>query len=59
MSRSQKNNKRPAEAVIENGQILCPRCHALLGKAYLGASASGIELWCRGRDCRMPVWVKI
>ena len=54
-----KNNKAPVIAVIENGEITCPKCGALLGKAYYGAKCCNVELWCRGKECRMPVFVEI
>ena len=45
--------------MVENGEITCPKCGALLGKAYLGAKCCNVELWCRGKECRMPVFVEI
>lgn len=39
--------------------IRCPKCRALLGKAYLGATAQQIELWCKSKECHFPVMVKI
>lgn len=45
------------KAKIENGNIRCPRCKSLLGKAYYGAQAGGIELWCRA--CHKPILVEL
>ena len=59
LSNRRKKNKSPQKAIIENGLILCPKCGALLGKAYYDASCKNIELWCRGKDCRMPVYVEL
>ena len=59
LSNRRKKSKSPQKAIIENGLILCPKCGALLGKAYYDASCKNIELWCRGKDCRMPVYVEL
>ena len=56
---AQKNSRRTQQALVEDGNIRCPKCGALLGKAYYGAEARNIELWCRSKDCHFPVMVKI
>lgn len=56
---AQKNSRVIHTALVEDGMIRCPKCRALLGKAYLGASAQQIELWCKSKECHFPVMVKI
>lgn len=55
---ARKNYKPSAEALVEDGWIMCPKCRAKLGRAEYGAVGKGIVLYCRGRDCKMPVRVK-
>ena len=54
-----KNGRIPERARIDHGQLLCPRCGRLLAKAYYGAEARGIELWCGGKGCQFPVLVEL
>lgn len=56
---ARKNYKPSAEALVEDGWIMCPKCRAKLGRAEYGAVGKGIVLYCRGRDCKMPVRVKL
>lgn len=56
---SRKNIRPLRKAVVENGMIRCPDCGALLGKAYYGAMATGIELWCDSKGCHKPVNVDL
>lgn len=59
MSRSAKNKKVPETAQVENGWVLCPRCGRRLARAYYGAEAKGLELWCGGKGCNIPVLVEL
>lgn len=59
MSSTDKTEKAPARAAVERGQVRCPRCGRLLAKAVPGARASGLELWCSGKGCKMPVLVEL
>ena len=59
MSRSAKNKKLPDKALVDYGMVLCPRCGRLLAKAYYGAEVKGLELWCRGKGCNIPVLVEL
>lgn len=59
MSRSSKNKKVPDKALVEHGRVICPRCGRLLAKAYYGAEAKGLELWCNGKGCNIPVLVEL
>ena len=59
MSKARKNIRTPRTALVEDGLLLCPKCRRLLGKAYLGATAQQIELWCKSKECHFPVMVKI
>lgn len=59
MSSTEKNSNFPARARIQQGHVLCPRCGRLLAKAYSGAEARGLELWCGGKGCKMPVLVEL
>lgn len=56
---SRKNSKPLRKALVIDGMIRCPDCGALLGKAYYGANATGIELWCDGKNCHKPVRVEL
>ena len=49
--------QKPIRAKVVSGQIRCPKCGALLGKAYYGGYAMGIELWCK--NCHKPVQVEL
>ena len=49
---------KPLKAKVIDGRIVCPKCGAMLGKAYYGASAFGVELWCKSK-CRKPVLLEI
>lgn len=51
--------KIPARAAVRQSDILCPRCGRLLAKAHTGAQAHGLELWCGGKGCKMPVVVEL
>lgn len=53
------NYRSTAFAQVENGRISCPRCGAQLARAYYGASGQGIELWCRSKNCHMPVRLEL
>ena len=57
MNRMEKNGKLPARAAVRQGDILCPRCGRLLARVHAGARARGVELWCGGKGCKMPVLV--
>lgn len=59
MSNREKTGRAPARAAVRQGDILCPRCGRLLAKAYTGAQAHGLELWCGGKGCKMPVLVEL
>ena len=59
LSRSAKNKKLPDKALVDHGMVLCPRCGRLLAKAYYGAEVKGLELWCRGKGCNIPVLVEL
>lgn len=48
---------KPMKAKISEGRIVCPVCKSLLGKAYYGGMAYGIELWCK--NCKKPVTVEL
>lgn len=56
---NEKNYKPAVEALVEDGWIMCPRCRAKLGRAEYGAVGKGIVLYCRGKECRMPVRIKL
>ena len=58
MNNRDVNALRPRRALAEQGKIRCPRCGRLLARACAGAEASGLELWCGGKGCRMPVLVE-
>ena len=59
MSSTVKAAKAPARAEVERGQVRCPRCGRLLAKTCPGARAYGLELWCSGKGCKMPVLVEL
>lgn len=59
MSKVAKNKKTPVTAQVENGWVLCPRCGRRLARAYYGAEAKGLELWCSGKGCCIPVLVEL
>ena len=59
MSSMDKAAKAPVRAAVERGQVRCPRCGRLLAKTCPGARASGLELWCSGKGCKMPVLVEL
>ena len=59
MSKQAKNKKVPLTALVEHGRVICPKCGRLLAKAYYGAEAKGLELWCSGKGCCIPVLVEL
>lgn len=59
MDTSRKNNKSPYIALVSNGELLCPKCGAVLCKAHYGAYGSGIEIKCRSRGCKIPILIEI
>ena len=59
MNRMEKNGKLPARAAVRQGDILCLRCGRLLARVHAGARARGVELWCGGKGCKMPVLVEL
>lgn len=55
LSKARKNIRTPRTALVEDGLLLCPKCRRLLGKAYLGGSATKIEVVCDSKECHFPV----
>ena len=53
----QRLKSRALKAKVSEGRIICPVCKSLLGKAYYGGLAYGIELWCK--NCKKPVTVEL
>lgn len=51
--------KSMRKALVYEGKACCPKCGALLCKVYYGAEAKGIELWCSGKNCKMPVLLEL
>lgn len=45
---------KPMMARVVDGWAVCPVCGAKLCRVYYGASAHGIELYCRSSGCRGP-----